>query len=77
MPYKNIELRRIKQTLLKRKQRDEFRTVSPQTHKIINVIPSIVIKYKDGRSSIFTITPIILSQKDENTIMKIRSQKFL
>lgn len=77
MPYKDIDERRLKQKLQKRKQRDELRNVSPKTHNIINVIPSIVIKYKDGRNSPFTITPIILSQKDENTIMKIRSHKFL
>ena len=48
MPYKDIDERRLKQKLQKRKQRDELRNVSPESHKIINVIPSIVIKYRDG-----------------------------
>ncbi len=74
MPYKSKIQKREYQKLLMRKKRVEF-----YKHKdeLSVVRPLFQIKYKDGSDSLFTFTPIVLSEKDKLTLNKLILRKFI
>jgi len=73
MPFKSTEQKREYNKILLRNKREKlYKNYDDECV----VVPRQILKMIDGSDSIFTITPIILSTKDEITLNKLNSNTF-